>query len=527
MTTGIKKTGFILILLTLHFFLPVAGYSDEIEQNIPHKNLTEKLVIFQTTDIHSYFTGKECGWLNLAQMIHSEREKAGGNDKTLLIDCGDTLNGSPEAFISRGQAGVNMLNVMNYDAWIPGNHDLEFSPGKFSALRNKIKADTIAANLFFTDSSPALQKWKLYRKKGLKIAVIGLTSPYIKEWLWGRKIKHIQVKKMIDSVAHTMPDVLKNNPDFIILAVHHGLYAPPRLGGMKLARIAERFPAINLILGGHSHQLVPGEKCGPASWFVQSGCHAEYFAKIAVTFDKTTKKIKNISSELIPVTAQKKINPTFIKAGSLWMTAANALQKKNIGSTLLPVTPPDKNSFSGTMDELFRLAVAEQTDADIVFHGCVSYSAKFAGAITEKEIFAAIPYDDTVCTLLLTPDEIRKVINEQLNNRQNDKYSRFQPPLGLTAVIDKSMHVAGVTDENGTPLVPDRKYKCAFSSYILAGAGGRFPVLKKLAASAATRPEDSGVLVRDALRNYIAAHSPLNIKKVTRIIPAEKTDTKK
>ena len=55
-------------------------------------------------------------------------------ENTLLIDCGDTIQGCLSGTISRGAAAIKMINHLNYDAWVPGNHELDFGSERFLKL---------------------------------------------------------------------------------------------------------------------------------------------------------------------------------------------------------------------------------------------------------------------------------------------------------------------------------------------------------------------------------------------------------
>ncbi len=99
-----------------------------------------KIRILQTTDVHSFIehsdNPQEGGWLRLATMIKQHRQK----EDCLLIDCGDTIQGSLSAIASRGEAAVEMLNYLKYDFWVPGNHELDFGIPRYVELLDK---DTI------------------------------------------------------------------------------------------------------------------------------------------------------------------------------------------------------------------------------------------------------------------------------------------------------------------------------------------------------------------------------------------------
>ncbi len=464
----------------------------------------KKLVIFLTSDIHAHIDGTDSSWLNMAEMIEKERKQIPKTTASMLIDCGDTIPGSLIGVMSRGKAAISLLNTLKYDTWILGNHDLEFGFDTLHNLSKWCSADIIAGNLQ-TEEDTNFKSWKLYKKNGIKIAIIGFTSPHIEEWLWGNKLKKYKITPIFKNLAVIMPTILKNSPDIIILGIHHGRFSPKRLNGFHLNKIVAKYPQIDLILGGHSHQEVPGEKCGLSTWYVEAGSHAEKFAKIEILIDDKKKSVVNIASKLIKVTKQEKIDSKFINCIKPWQQNAAKFAKEVVGYTEKTINSEIKTSNHSGISKLFCRAIAEKSNVEIVFHGAVKHSASFAGDITEKDIFDAIPYEDTICTLELTPDELKIIISEQFATKK--KY-HFQSVSGL--IVSRGSHKEiTIKQSNGSELNTDKRYKCAFSSYFLAGAGGRFPKLKSIALQKKSKGIDTNITIRKALREYIKKHSPI------------------
>jgi 2',3'-cyclic-nucleotide 2'-phosphodiesterase (5'-nucleotidase family) len=492
---------FIKVLLFIVVYLQIIYNTAEASE----KKRLKKLIIFQTSDIHSHIEGEKTGWLNMAEMIKQRRSHSGGESSSLLIDCGDTIPGSLLGEISHGRAAVSILNTMHYDAWIPGNHDLEFGLETLTQLSLECSADIIAANMQ-SDLKNNFISWKLYKKNGINIALIGLTSPHIKEWMWGSKVEHYKIIPTEEAIDSTMRKILKMRPDLIILAIHHGRFSPNRLQGFNIRNIADKYPQIDLILGAHSHQEVPGEKCGISTWYVESGAHAEKFAEIKITVDLNKKEPVRIESRLISVVKQKKISPEFTEPLREWRKKSANFAKKVIGTTKKKITSEMSNLNFSPISKLFCSAIKESTKADFVFHGTVVQSAYLEGEIQEKELFKVIPYEDTICLLRVSPGELKEIIKEQMQKR---KMQHYQSYMGLNINFDYQDNII-LSFSDGSPLKPGKRYLTAFSSYALAGAGGRFPILKKIAMQKNTQGVDLNIKIRDSLRRYIIKHSPLN-----------------
>ena len=79
-----------------------------------------ELTVMHSTDLHAHTHN----WLKMASCIKEQRRKLG--EKLILLDCGDSIQGTPEGWLSKGKVALPFLNQLSYDAWIRGNHELYF-----------------------------------------------------------------------------------------------------------------------------------------------------------------------------------------------------------------------------------------------------------------------------------------------------------------------------------------------------------------------------------------------------------------
>jgi len=435
--------------------------------------------IFQTTDIHSHIFNKDSSWLHIASLIHNLREKNGGRKNTLLIDCGDTLLGSVSGLVSHGKASASMLNFLGYDAWIMGNHDFEIGEKRLIDLSRFIKADKLIGNLNW--KSGLIQSWKIYRKNDVDIAVIGLTSPYLHEWLWGKETEFFSVSPIMDAMDRIVPEVMEAKPDIIVLAVHHGRFSPKRLKGLNLSLIVKKYPQVDIVLGGHSHLEVAGEIIGDNSWFTLGGPHGKSVNQLTIIFDPKKKKLVKITSKLLHASLCNSINAEYMKKMQQFKNDSDIFKNKII------VSGKHKMKKS-ELAKLFGNALIEASGAMGAVISPPVYGQFFNNKIiTEKDLFAVEPYDDVVCILYLTKQQIKKITAEQNNKR---KLERYQLSHRLKNIDFKA----------------GERIPVAFSSYLLAGAGGRFPVVKAIAEKVECKGRRTAISVRQALRNYLKKH---------------------
>ena len=456
--------------------------------------VVRRVLVLETTDIHAHIgTGDEEGdWLILAGMIGKARKDAGGAENTLLLDCGDTLSGTLLGEVSKGAASVEMLNALRYDAWIPGNHDFEFPRKRLLELWGAVKPAKLAANLELSGAGTA--GWRMFRKNGARVAVIGMTSPYLRKWLWGSRLTGLRLKGIFETLDKVVPEVFDAKPDMTILAIHQGRFPPVRLGGTALAAIAERYPQIDLILGGHTHQLVPGERLGKSRvWYVEPGGHGVALGRIEAEIDVERHLVVDIQSRLVPVAGRKAdmsvLPEESRKRLEKWIAATKRRARERVGRFAGGLKAATKRLLEGMMSV---------SGAEAAFGRIPGDAAALSGDVTGRDLFDAVPYDDTVCVLELGRGEVMTVIQEQLDAAKDGKGALSWRGVTLKRAADGSPRLFlanGKEWESGS----DKRILVAFPSYDLGSAGGRYIKLAEIAGRPECRGRDTGTGVREAV----------------------------
>ncbi len=487
---------------------------------LPLITFGQSLQILQTTDIHGRFrkdTENEGGWLHLATLIREAREEADA-ENTLLIDCGDTIQGSLTTAHSRGEIAVAMLRHLNYDVWALGNHELDFGLERMLELIQAAGEMVLNGNLRITipGQEKTLPAFRVFERGGLRIAVIGANSGFLDNWHWGRHIQGYQVESAVTMLERAMPEI-RNLPDLdlIILAIHQGLTYRSARGDNEIIDISRRFPDIDLILGGHIHREIPGRRLNNRTWYVQAGAHAEALAVIEVEFEPESRNITNISSSLQRVESDTPPCPKAEAALKPWLEPAEKAAAAVIGELGQPITARGRPGRGSQTSELLSRAIADSTKAEVVIHGRLSNTGLPKGSITKADLFKLVPYENMIATVDLNRQELITILEEQAAMRRS--YTACGV-YGLYVDLEGQEKVIQVSDRNGTPLPdnPEQFYTVAFNSYTLAGGGGRFPKLREIVRHAEKegRIKQPGILTRDTVKTYLQKAPGLKVKAV-------------
>ncbi|MDD7987052.1 bifunctional UDP-sugar hydrolase/5'-nucleotidase [Lentisphaera marina] len=460
----------------------------------------QSLVILQTTDIHSAIFDEDskdsASWLRMSSKIKDLRQGYGA-ENTLLIDCGDTIQGSLSASISRGEDAITILNHLNYDAWVPGNHELDFGSHRFLELCKQTQIPVLSANFeFIPKDAFEFQAFRSYQRAGKKIIVIGMQASFLHYWSTGSQFSNCRVWSAKSELMKIMPTILEQDADLIILALHQGLAFRDDRKVNEVLEIAKLFPEIHLILGGHTHREFPAELISNGVLYTQAGAHAKSLAKINIEFPKNSPPV--IQPELIGINQNTALDPVALRL-------VQKTHRELTTQLTYPITHLEsdlkaaKVGVNCRISHLIGHAILKASSADIAIHGRLSSSSLKKGPVGERELFGIIPYENDLFTAQVSVEELKLVMNEQMN---------FQKSYSFNAPVNFSYNHL----EQSITLKPELRNKekltLCINSRVAASGGKRFPVLKNIISQPSAQLKELPIKTRDAVRQQLQRGVP-------------------
>ena len=157
---------------------------------------TIKFRIIQTSDVHGCFfpydfieRKPEVGSMARISSYVKDLRKTYG-DNLILLDNGDILQGQPTCYYCNyikpqsKNVAASVINYMKYDAETIGNHDIETGHTVYDKWISEVKCPMLGANIISqTTKKPYLNPYHIINRDGIKIAIIGLITPAIPNWL--------------------------------------------------------------------------------------------------------------------------------------------------------------------------------------------------------------------------------------------------------------------------------------------------------------------------------------------------------
>ena len=286
----------------------------------------------------------------LVKAIRAER----GENKVLMLDGGDTWQGSYTSLKTNGQDMVDCFKVLKPDAMV-GHWEFTFGADRVKEIIADMGYAFLASNIVDNDfEEPVFESTKMFEKGGVKVAVIGQAMPYtpianprwmFPEWSFGIRQEALQenVNKARDEGA-----------EVVVLLSHNGFDVD-----QKLATVIS---GIDVILAAHTHDAIPKAITIGKTILLSSGSHGKYLGRIDLEVNGG--KVVDFSSNLIPVFSDViDRDPEMVAKIDEVRAPYEQECQRVIGKSegLLY----RRGNFNGTWDDLICQGLIEERDAEI------------------------------------------------------------------------------------------------------------------------------------------------------------------
>ena len=321
--------------------------------------------------------GKVGGYAHLRTLVKKLRAEH-GPDRTLLVDGGDTWQGSGTAYWTRGKDMVGACNRLGVDV-MTGHWEFTYLDEEVISNVKDFQGDFVCQNVFVKDEAAfdyefgdfqgfdentqrAFKPYTIKDMGGVRVAVIGQAFPYtpianpgrfIPHWTFG--IRDQEMQKIVDVVRET------EKPDAVIVISHNGMDVD-----LKMASVVS---GIDAIFGGHTHDGVPAptvvKNPGGKTLVTNAGSNGKFLGFMQL--DIRNGKVQDFRYRLLPVFSN------LLEADKEMTDYITEVRKPYIGKLTeeLAVADPDggelyrRGNFNGTFDQVICDALNKINDSQI------------------------------------------------------------------------------------------------------------------------------------------------------------------
>lgn len=390
------------------------------------KTVTLKLV--ETSDVHGAFfpynfTERKPMQGTMARVstyLKEQRKLFGKN--LILMDNGDILQGQPTNYYTNyvktdePNIAAAVINYLQYDAQTFGNHDVETGHAVYDKWIKDLNCPTLGANIIDVNTGkPYVAPYTILQRDGVKIAILGMLTPAIPNWLHENLWKGLRFEEMIASTRKWVKVLKEEEKADLIIGLFHSGWE----GGITTEqyeedvtrKIAEQVSDFDVVFFGHDHTernvtLDNGVLC------MDPSCNA---VKVAEATIQCTRKngewvVTKKEGQLIDVTKEA-IDEDYVRHFQPQMDGIKHYIERQIGTFLTTISSRDAFFGSAAFVDYIHQLQLEETHADISLTAPLVFDTEIkAGPVFMSDMFKLYRFENQIYALRMTGREVRQLL---------------------------------------------------------------------------------------------------------------------
>jgi 2',3'-cyclic-nucleotide 2'-phosphodiesterase/3'-nucleotidase len=501
-----------------------------------------EITILHTSDLHGHvhprdeLAERDFGE-GLARVATAVRSIRAEGHPTLLLDSGDTIQGTPlQALVFSGAVGdgtdptIRAMNMIGFDAMAVGNHEFDFGFARLERSRAQAKFPWLSANIVREKSDLAFAPYAVREIGGARIGILGLTTKNVPSW---ESPEHVAGLRFLDSVgaARRYVEVLRGRErcDVVIVLTHQGFERDPATGEDRggseenqAYALATEVPGIDVLLTGHTHTVIAPVKIGSV-WASQPGRFGNTLTRFDVELERkgTRWQVEKITGRNL---AMKEVAPdsTIVASVEAEFNASMARLSETVATLETPVRAAEaRTADTGLLDWLHAVQKREGK-ADLSFASLLPGSLPEwpSGALTLRQIWSFYPYENSLVTVRASGRQIREALETAARcvsgiAMQDGRFvwKRNASVWGYNCdTLDGADYALDPTRaegqrvlflrRDGKPIADDEVLTVAINSYRAAGGGG-YAVWRSCPRVSTSRDSLRDLLLEDARKRRV------------------------
>ncbi|MDR1568809.1 MAG: metallophosphoesterase [Streptococcaceae bacterium] len=372
----------------------------------------ERIKILHTNDLHSHFEN----WPKIRRFLLAEQKDP--NATVYTFDLGDFIDRfHPLTEATSGKANIELMNEVHYDAVTIGNNEGIGSAKKdLNQLYDAANFDVVLGNLK-EPTTNQLPDWAcpykiLETADGTRLAILGLTAYF--------PLTYAPNGWRIETVDTVLPDLLaevKNEADVIILLSH--------LGISEDRRLAKIYPELDIIIGSHTHHLLPSGEIVNGTLLAAAGKWGRYIGTIELLLKG--KQIIDFKISTVTTDSLAMYPDDEREILTLWNKGNQLLEAESVGFLPKTLSNDEKANFPLTFCSLKALQRFAGVDVAILNSGLFLGNLP-KGMVNMGQLHQILPHPMHIIKVTLPGSEIKRLVLEMEKARG---FLRHFPMVGM------------------------------------------------------------------------------------------------
>ena len=470
-----------------------------------------------TSDVHgrivpwSYGADVEDKSGSYAQIATYVKDVRKNNKNVVLVEVGDAIQDNQVDVFAKDKKYYKdhpvpkVLNEMNYDIFVLGNHEFNFGMKALDEILKDIKAKKLTANFYHKKNDKRyIDATTIIEKDGVKLGIIGLSTPMSAKFEEDTgNLKDMKFTSPTEEARTQVEKLKAKGVDAIIAVTHMGIENENNIPDTGMRDVINAVDGIDVVIAGHMHKDVPSETI-KNTLITEPHRYGTVVSEVDLTFDINDKKeVKLVKKEskTVPVKAleaDKKIEEIY----KPYHEKLRELNNVVIGQTANEMVPQEtKHGVSAAFSKDTGLSSfindVEQyySGADVVTFSFDHQKARMdKGDIKKKDIIFNYRYAGGDVTVYeLTGKQLKEYMEWSANyfdtiqpgdteyrynaERKKSKYVTYDIFGGVNYKIDlrnpQGSKIVDLTHADGKPVTDDMKLKVGMNSYRFAQLNGK------------------------------------------------------
>ena len=470
-----------------------------------------------TSDVHgrivpwSYGADIEDKSGSYAQIATYVKDVRKNNKNVVLVEVGDAIQDNQIDVFAKDKKYYKdhpipkVLNEMNYDIFVLGNHEFNFGMKALDEILKDIKAKKLTANFYHKKNDKRyIDATTIIEKDGVKLGIIGLSTPMSAKFEEDTgNLKDMKFTSPTEEARTQVEKLKAKGVDAIIVIAHMGIENENKIPDTGMRDVINAVDGIDVVIAGHMHKDVPSETI-KNTLITEPHRYGTVVSEVDLTFDINDKKeVKLVKKEskTVPVKALE-ADKKIVEIYKPYHEKLRELNNVVIGQTANEMVPQEtKHGVSAAFSKDTGLSSfindVEQhySGADVVTFSFDHQKARMdKGDIKKKDIIFNYRYAGGDVTVYeMTGKQLKEYMEWSANyfdtiqpgdteyrynaERKKSKYVTYDIFGGVNYKIDlrnpKGSKIVDLTLADGKPVTDDMKLKVGMNSYRFAQLNGK------------------------------------------------------